>query len=217
MAAKQLSGKATEGFQALSPEEHARKKGMWAGALTRITGDYPGLERTPEGETRLTGLTLAHCPALFKCADELIVNATDHERECRANPPSKRVTSISVTLDEAMGWVTVENDGPGIPVVVHEEMTAATGRPVYIPELVYAIMLAGTNMDKAADNIKGGTNGVGGKLPAIHSSEAVAETVDAERGLLYIQIYRDQMREVSPPSVFKLKRTAPKGPDGGDG
>jgi DNA topoisomerase-2 len=161
-----------------------------------------------------------HTPALMKGFDETLVNAIDW---CK--------NKIDVTFDKATGRVTVFNDGAGVPTGLHAAQSAAAGRPVYIPEVAFCVPLAGTNIEKAHDSVKGGTNGIGAKLTNVHSVEFSVETVAAATAAeaaageaaaspaapaakskkpalqLYKQTYRDRLSVIEPAVIT----AAPKG------
>lgn len=177
------------GFVVLKPLDHVRTKSMWGGSLVRSQSGLQGLSL----EGGLCTLAGIHCPALLKAFDELIANATDH---AKAHP--KAVTRIVLRYD-ADGTFVCYNDGPGIPVTLHPAASAEAGRPVYVPEVAFCYMLAGTNMEKPADCIKGGTNGVGAKLANVFADVFDVETHDGR--WVYRQRCSDQLRQVGPPQL----------------
>lgn len=234
-AAKGAKGAgATAGYEIFSLADSARGKGMWAGALERaeipgLTGVYPrepavdesegsgaagAAPEGPAGEApdgfEFRGIAAAHTPALLKIIDEALVNASDHWAEHRSG--AKRVTRISLDFDAATGRVVVENDGPGIPVLLHAAASAKAGHDVYVPEVAFAQFLAGRNMEKSPDSVKGGINGIGAKLITVHSAELVVETVAPDAGgalAVYVQVFRDRMRAPrEPPRIFAPRSAA---------
>lgn len=222
MAAKK-SG--TAGYQIFSLEESARAKGMWAGALERtaipgLSGIYelpcdvapaePGAPAAPAAPRyEIREIKRDHTPALLKIVDEGVVNASDHKKDLENAPKAiDRVTRISLEFNPATGRIVIENDGPGIPVLRHEEGSAAAGHDVYVPEVAFAMFLAGRNMEKPPDSVKGGINGIGAKLINVHSATFAVETVgENEQGLptFYMQIFRDRKRVREPPKIFSLR------------
>jgi DNA gyrase/topoisomerase IV subunit B len=195
-------------------EESARTKGMWAGALepTKIAGlqgAYPreaaksaaGGGGGPQYELR--GIPREHTPALLKIIDEGLVNASDHAQEHAEGPRARRVTRISLTFDPVAGRVVIENDGPGIPVAVHAGASTKEGRPVYVPEVAFAVFLAGRNMEKAPDSVKGGINGIGAKLINAHSAAFTVETVAG--GQYYRQAFSGRLARRDAPTIFGLR------------
>jgi DNA topoisomerase II len=212
-------------IQSFSAEEHVRKKGMWAGSAKRVA--IPGLtgavvEAAEDGDTyKLCSLAtpLGHAPALFKCFDELATNATDHAVECALKPSKRKyakVTYIRLTFLPD-GIFVIENDGPGIPVVKHIQISAEKGRDIFIPEIAFCMMFSGSNMTKKAENVKGGINGVGATIANIHSVlfryTTVAYDTDGSRRL-YTQKCEERMHKIHPPQIVDLKKgwSADKGP-----
>jgi len=186
------------GYETFDLRTHAEDKSMWAGATKRVPLAYQGCALV-EGEPRLTAAELEHTPALFKAFDELLVNASDH---AAAHPKgARRVTYVKVEFAEATGVFTVENNGPGIPVVRHEAASARAGKPVFIPEIAFCDFLSGTNMNKAADSIKGGVNGVGAKLANVHSRAFIVETDDGKHS--FRLICQDRLRQIGVPAIGK--------------
>jgi DNA gyrase/topoisomerase IV subunit B len=188
-------------------QDHAKKKGMWAGALKPVAipdmyGAVPG--EGAEGVV-LVEIDRPHTPALLKIFDEIIVNATDHAKEHEKSAASQRVTRIDVTYDLGSGRFSVRNDGPGIPVALHAEATSQAGRDVYVPEVAFAYFLAGTNIDKDLANVKGGINGLGAKLANVHSAEFDIETVDGRAQRYYAQRWRNRLEERGEPQVIDLR------------
>ena len=248
-----------------SVTEHMKTKGMWAGGLERsIIPDLLGARLIVGGaaggaagaaseasevsdaasdaseaagdsseaaassfasEICIVEIQQPHTPALMKGFDETLVNAIDW---CK--------NKIDVTFDKATGRVTVFNDGAGVPTGLHAAQSAAAGRPVYIPEVAFCVPLAGTNIEKAHDSVKGGTNGIGAKLTNVHSIEFSVETVAAATAAeaaageageapaaaaasvaakskkkpalqLYKQTYRDRLSVIEPAVIT----AAPKG------
>ena len=132
-------------YQTLSTEDHIDKKDMWAGAQTKMTiKNLYGIIGN-----KLTLITNDHTPALLKIFDECLVNASDHAMEHMVMKKSAdRVSYIKTTFDITTGIATIENDGPGIPVIENKEMTTKYGRPMFIPEIAFSIPFTGRNMDK---------------------------------------------------------------------
>lgn len=135
--------------------------------------------------------TLEYCPAFIKLFDECLVNAIDHS----VKDPS--VTTIKVNVDCEKGSISVFNNGAGIPVVKHKEYK------IYIPSLIFGNLLTSSNYDDSEQRITGGLNGLGIKLCNIFSQRFEIETVDAETGLKFIQIFEDNMFKISEPKITK--------------
>ncbi len=136
-------------------------------------------------------------PGLFKIFDELIVNALDHvTRQAAVADKTKRVTQVVVHLTPTS--FEVYNDGEGIPVTLHPEYK------VMVPELIFGHLLTSSNYDEGEEKIVGGKNGYGAKLTNIYSKTFTVRTVDTAHGLLFEQVFSDNMAIVGKPSMKKV-------------
>jgi len=230
LSAEALAAEAAgQKFVLSSFKEHAKIKGMWVGGLKPIAiPDLLGAVPAPAAGPALAdepankappdflGITLIsierdHTPALLGIFCEILVNATDLAKEHEKAAPSQRVTQIDITFDRNTGLLSVRNDGPGIPVVIHAGATAQAGHDVYVPEVAFSYFLAGTNIDKDISNVKGGTNGLGAKLTNVHSDEFTVETVDGVTQRYYRQQWRNRLDNRYDPLIINLgkKHTLP--------
>jgi DNA topoisomerase II len=224
-AAAEVKAEAAK-FEIFTPAEHARVKGMWAGAMKRV--EVPHLfglyeekvaadpsenqedeivEAEEKTVLRIREIEAHHTPALLKSFDELMVNASDHERGCRENSISARVTEIAFGFDRETCTLTFYNNGPGIPVVENAKASAQAGRPVYIVEVAMAWFLAGTNLTKDLTNVKGGINGLGAKLANVNADVYDVETVDMNKKY-YTQRFRERLRHTDLPTIIDLRKTS---------
>jgi DNA topoisomerase-2 len=139
-------------------------------------------------------------PGLFKIFDELIVNALDHVTRQAANADKvKRVTQMVVNLTPTS--FEVFNDGEGIPVTLHPEYK------VMVPELIFGHLLTSSNYDETEEKVVGGKNGYGAKLTNIYSKTFTVRTVDTAHGILFEQVFSDNMAIVGKPSMKKVAGT----------
>lgn len=136
---------------------------------------------------------------LYKIFDEIIVNSEDQEKRSQMKQLKNAVTKIAVTIDEKTGEISVENNGDGIDVEQYEEYDN-----IYAPELIFGNLLTSENYDKKG-KVTGGKNGLGAKLTNIYSKMFKIETVDAKRGLKYVQTYTNNMLEKTKPKITKYK------------
>jgi DNA topoisomerase-2 len=100
----------------------------------------------------------------YKIFDEIITNARD------SSVRDKSCKNISVNLDRKTGYITVWNDGSGIPVCIHKDHN------IYVPELIFGNLLTSQNYNQKGKTV-GGKNGYGAKLTNIYSTEFIVETV----------------------------------------
>lgn len=147
-------------------------------------------------------------PGLLKIVDEMFTNASDHvlrQKELAvtaANTDRKInvVKTIKITIDRATGEFTVFNDGDGIPADIHPEHN------VYMAELIFGNVFAGSNFDDNQQRKWGGKNGIGAKACNIFSKSFTVRTVDATKKVLYEQTFRDNMTIKDAPAVTKYTK-----------
>jgi DNA topoisomerase-2 len=141
-------------------------------------------------------------PALYKLFDEAIVNCADHhvrtKRRKETEPATEVVTSIQVEIKDNM--ITMTNNGDGIDIELHPTLK------IYIPEMIFTRLRTSTNYDKAEKKITGGKNGFGVKLVFIWSTWGRIETVDAKRGLKYVQEFENNLDIVHKPKITESKK-----------
>jgi DNA topoisomerase II len=137
---------------------------------------------------------------LYKIFDEILVNARDHS--IRDN----KCDMIKVNINKETNMITVWNNGEGVPVEIHKEHN------LYVPELIFGVLLTGENYDDNEDKIVGGKNGYGAKLTNIYSKEFIVETVyhngDIKRK--FMQTHYDNMTRKDKAKVTNLKTANPK-------
>lgn len=135
---------------------------------------------------------ITYVPGLYKIFDEILVNAADNKRR----DESMKVIKVNITDDS----ITVENDGAGIPVVMHDQ------QKIWVPQMVMGELLSGDNYDDSSDRVVGGRNGYGAKLANVFSTTFCVETVDSKAKKKYAQTWRDNMSVCCKPKITSAKR-----------
>jgi DNA topoisomerase-2 len=180
-------------YASLSVEDHMRSKDMWAGTIERIATPMLIFARKSTSSLTAQYETVSLSPALFKCVDEPIVNALDHAQRCA------RTTEIRVDFCARTGRITIANNGDGIPI---EKRASTAG--LYVPQFVFGVVFAGSNMKQDSSSTLGGTNGVGVKLTNIHSREFSINTYDSARALSFAQTWSNGMHSHTEPLIAPL-------------
>ena len=142
-------------------------------------------------------------PGLYKIFDEILVNARDHHVRCQNDKKMEKCTFIKCKIDLETGQIVVENNGTGIPIVIHKE------HDVYIPTMLFSSLLTSTNYDKTEERDVGGTNGLGAKLTNIFSQYFCIETLDAERELEFKHEFRNNMYDTDGPIITSTRKKKP--------
>jgi DNA topoisomerase-2 len=141
-------------------------------------------------------------PALYKLFDEAIVNCADHyvrtKKRKDVDPTTECVSSIQVEIKDNM--ITMTNNGDGIDVEMHPVLN------MYIPQMIFTELRTSTNYNKDEKKITGGKNGFGVKLVFIWSTWGKIETVDAKRGLKYVQEFENNLDIIHKPKITDSKK-----------
>lgn len=130
-------------------------------------------------------------PGLLKIFDEILVNALD-----QATTHPKEVKKIQALIGET---ITIENNGPSIPIEKHAE----TG--IWTPELIFGHLLTSSNYDDEQERVVGGRNGYGAKLTNVFSLKF--DLTVENNGKVYTQSWENNMSICHPP-VIKAKASA---------
>lgn len=126
----------------------------------------------------------------LKLFDEVITNASDYSIN------TGKVTYIKVDIGDDN--ISVENDGPGIPIVIHDK------EKIHIPEMIFGHMLTGSNYDDSQERFGGGRNGLGVKLVNIYSKKLIIETADGNKS--YKQEFKNNLSRINKPIIRKSKK-----------
>jgi DNA topoisomerase-2 len=141
---------------------------------------------------------IAIVPALVKIFDEILVNASDnrlrHPKSC-----SRIDVIIQPGSDTEDPFISIYNDGKGIPIQIHKKEN------MYLPEMLFGHLLTGSNFNDDEKRITGGRHGYGAKLTNIFAQRFTVETADTKRGLCYRQTWWENMTRASEPTIKELK------------
>ena len=138
----------TSRIQHLTDEQHVRQcPHMYLGCDPEVTQGSFFAPVAADGRLKMVHHTLAVCMGLFKCYDELLVNAGDY-----SDPKSR----VDVRFSDS-GTLIVQNSR-GIPVHLMED-----GQTWNITG-AFGMMRTGSNFDDSQGRTVGGLNGVGAKL-----------------------------------------------------
>lgn len=105
------------------------------------------------------------------------------------------MNAIKVVIDRTLNFISIYNNGSGIPITTHKEENC------YVPELIFGHLLTSSNYDDNERKVTGGRNGYGAKLCNIFSTEFTVETGDRERKLKYKQVFKNNMSVTGKPAI----------------
>ncbi|KAI9055018.1 hypothetical protein LZ554_002159 [Drepanopeziza brunnea f. sp. 'monogermtubi'] len=182
---------ATDQYQKLTQLEHIIKRpDTYIGSVEQTT-ETMWVFNSESQSMELRKVTFV--PGLYKIFDEILVNAADNKQR----DPSMK--SIKVVVDREKGEISIENDGAGIPIEIHEK------EGIYIPEMIFGHLLTGSNYDDDEAKTTGGRNGYGAKLCNIFSTEFILETQDSNTGKRYKQTWTENMSKMGKAKISSSK------------
>ena len=182
---------ATETYQKLTQLEHIIKRpDTYIGSVEKTEQQMWVYNKETE---QMEYKNVSFVPGFYKIFDEILVNAADNKQR------NHDMTTMKVTINKESGEISVENNGKGIPVVIHEK------DKIYIPELIFGHLLAGSNFDDDEQKTVGGRNGYGAKLCNVFSTEFTLECQDSEHGRRYKQTWTDNMQKMGKAKITSSK------------
>jgi len=172
-------------YQLLDEIEHVLKRpGMYIGSTKPHTANEWIL-----GDGLYSKEELTYNPGFLKLFDEIISNSVDeHKRSGKINTIKVSVSSDTITV-----W-----DNGGIPVVQHPQ------HKVWIPELIFSNLRAGSNFNDDEGRTVAGTNGVGASLVNIFSKRFVIDTADGKNR--FLQTFTDNMSKRTTPKTSRTSQ-----------
>lgn len=170
---------------------------MYVGSTRRTSRDVFVVE---DGKIILKSIKCA--PAQERVVVEAISNAADNvirSREARA-----KVKTLAVDINPEEGSMWIQNDGLTPPVVKHtraddDEPEEVEG--MWIPEMVFGMLNAGTNFDDEEERTAVGRNGCGVGLLNIFSKEFTLEIQDPQNKHTYQQFWSNNMSNKTTPVI----------------
>jgi DNA topoisomerase-2 len=192
-------------IKTLKFREHVQSRSMWLGS-TAVTPHEIWVYN--HKKNLFTKETIEYSDALYKCIDEIIVNALDQYINTvnLIHKEGGPVTTIKIGFDEDTGTITVYNDGQGMPVYLMDDVEK--GGQIWTVEAIISRERTGSNFNdnEDPDRVTGGINGLGIKLVNVMSSKLEIETVDWHHMRYYRQSCEDGMNVVNPPFILDMKK-----------
>lgn len=159
-----------------------------------VVSDEKDLFVFDEIDNKIKIKSINYNPGFFKIFDEVLVNASDHYIR------TGKVKYIKINIEKDN--ISIENDGPGIPVQIHKK------EKVYVPEMVFGRLLTSENYDDTIERRWGGRNGIGAKSANIFSKKFIIETSDGKKK--YYQEFSENMSLKTKPEIIKSSKNYTK-------
>lgn len=166
---------------------------MWIGAVNKTTQKMFILT-----DDKVEHREIEYVPGFKKICDEILDNSLD-----ALIAHSNASGSIKVKIDEEK--VSIEDDGPGIPVVKkklseieEKNLPAEEARQIknsYLPQLAWTRLFSGSNFQDSENKTTIGAHGVGSTATAIFSTKFIGKTDDGKKSCVVKSL--DNMEKVS--------------------
>ena len=166
---------------------------MWIGAVNKTTQKMFILT-----DDKVEHREIEYVPGFKKICDEILDNSLD-----ALIAHSNANGSIKVKIDEEK--VSIEDDGPGIPVVKkklseieEKNLPAEEARQIknsYLPQLAWTRLFSGSNFQDGENKTTIGAHGVGSTATAIFSTKFIGKTDDGKKSCVVKSL--DNMEKVS--------------------
>lgn len=175
-------------YKELTDQEHVlMRPGMYIGATAPESTEFSVFNKELN---RHEFKTDALSPALLKMFDEILSNSIDESKR-----KGSLLNTINVEFDTSTGVITIKDNG-GMPVEEYSE-------GLYIPELCFSRLRAGSNFNDDDKRTGVGTNGLGSTLVNIFSTEFSVETCDKKK--IYTKKWSNNMRESKAHVIKRCK------------
>jgi DNA topoisomerase-2 len=181
--------KATD-YEKLTPREHVlARPDMYIGSIEIINEIMDVYDKN---ENKIISKTIKYNPGLFKCFDELLVNARD------ATINDKTCDTIKVEINTEEKYIKFYNNGNKcIPVEEHPKFKTL------VPSMIFGELLTSSNYDDTQKRTTGGKNGIGGKAANIYSIRFEVEIGDCNNGKKFKQTWTENMSKADKPKITK--------------
>jgi DNA topoisomerase-2 len=189
--------------QAGIPDATSYKRMQQKEHIYKIADTYIGSDQQNTRETLLLDLgSMRIFPANIvfpqgceRLGLELISNAADNvDRSIRLGMDPGR---IDIVMDRKT--LSIRNGGVPIPVQMHPD------EGVWVPEMIFGILLTSSNYDTGIDRTGNGRNGFGAKLCNVFSWRFRVTVRDGLRGLLYVQEWTQHMDVRGEPVITQFQ------------
>ena len=166
---------------------------MWIGAVNKTSQSMFILS-----DDKVEHKDIEYVPGFKKICDEILDNSLD-----ALIAHSNASGSIKVKIDEEK--VSIEDDGPGIPVVKkklseieEKNLPAEEAQQIknsYLPQLAWTRLFSGSNFQDSENKTTIGAHGVGSTATAIFSTKFIGKTDDGKKSCVVKSL--DNMEKVS--------------------
>lgn len=191
-------------YSTIGDYSHLNNKDMWFGSTIPAVTKFTSFNTYDLDKNILTPVVVegTGIECLFKCYDELIVNAIDHVASCRQKGHTP-VTKISVSVDISTNMFTIRNNGEGLTC---ENWPDKPWENLPVPYVLFTQLLQGSNAFKGKDCVKGGVNGVGTKGVVGHAETFTLRVFNADEMKYYTHTHEHCGQTLGKPSTISVSK-----------
>lgn len=186
-------------YSTIGDYSHLNSKDMWFGSTIPAQTKFTSFVTYDLDKNILTPVVVegTGIECLFKCYDELIVNAMDHVASCRQKGWTP-VTKINVSVDTYSNAFTIRNNGEGLTC---DNWSDDPWKHLPVPYVLFTQLLQGSNAFKGKDCVKGGVNGVGTKGVVGHAETFTLRVFNADEMKYYTHTHEHCGQKLGKPNV----------------
>ena len=182
-----------EQYQKMSHIDQIRHRpDTYIGSPAGVTNDSIWMAKiVGEGTIRVENVATSVAAAIVGISKEVFDNATDNVERSRMeniNPGMIRCQMTERSL-------TLINEGKHIPIVIHHK------EQIWVPQLIFGVLLTSDNYDDTIARFKVGRNGYGIKLTNVFSMIFNIVIGDPVNHLKYTQTWTKGMKEHTEPFI----------------
>ena len=147
-----------------------------------------------EDNNQIITQEIEYVPGFYKIYDEILVNARD------ASINDDKCDTVKIEYNKEEGYISVWNNGNGIPVEMNEE------EKIYVPTMIFGHLLTSSNYNDSEKRTTGGKNGIGSKACSIFSTKFIVEVGDPHNKKKFIQTWEDNMSKANKEKITKYSK-----------
>jgi DNA topoisomerase-2 len=184
-------------YMKVNPIEHALiRPDMYIGSVgSEVKTEYVMIFDNA-GQFKLEVKDITTMEGLERMFLEILSNGADNAKKSREMGIAPGIIIVSVEADA----VSIYNEGRPISCAWHDT------EKMWIPELIFSQLMAGSSFNDSQDKKWAGRNGLGAKLVAIFSREMLVEIKNTKEGIFYKQTISNNLKNVSKAERVEIPK-----------
>lgn len=184
-------------YEKLSDIEHILKRpGYMLGSVVLEEKNIPIMDFSSKTEFSINERNVFYIEGLERVYLEILSNAADNAR--RSKDMKIPVGRIEVTVTK--NTISIFNEGKPIPTEWHQKHN------MWIPEMIFFNLRAGSNFNDASQSCFGGQFGLGAKLSGIFATNFKLEIANQNDGIFYSQTMKNNFSDLEKATRIPLPK-----------